>query len=219
METPSEQIIRERFSSRWATGVALAALVLGACDQEAAPQAFNSDHMGSVAAQVGHVGPPNGSERLLAMTAMAQPPTQQYNWKPWRSEEDPPSTCGTGELVTGFGCMGNYCDSVRIACSKLGGTLFDSEWSKWFSEEGPNNGYGCPGTQFMSGVACKGSYCDNLSLECTDTSLRYSSCTTVGPLSEEGGGTYTAPQGWAIYGIRCTGDYCDNKQLQICRVQ
>ncbi|MCX4248041.1 hypothetical protein [Paraliomyxa miuraensis] len=146
---------------------------------------------------------------------VAVPDVQAYSWQNWISEETPPSTCPTGQIVTGFDCRNGWCDDVRIECHSFGGTLGGSWWSGWISEETPNNFHQCPGTQYITGVACSGGWCDNLSFQCTDTSYGKSGCYWTPPYSEEQPPFY-APGGKAIAGVWCQGSRCDNKRYWVC---
>ena len=173
--------------------IGVSVLALGACDPgddelDALDRMADSEALGEEAAAL--IDPASAPEPLSddppvlsrpQLDLTATPHVQAYLWKGWVSEEQPASTCGTGQLVSGFDCDGSKCDNVRIECNDFGGTLGESNWSKWISEESPNNFYQCPGNQYMSGVTCSGSYCDNLSLECTVTSFGKSGCTWAGP--------------------------------------
>jgi opacity protein-like surface antigen len=119
-------------------------------------------------------------------------------WTTWVSEEggSPQTICSYwNEAATGFGCLGSYCDWVRLQCETMPfGTTLDAAtdyWTPWFSEEHDDvemtvfdGGYWyatfdehyqiCQYTGFphgwaglVSGARCSGSYCDNISLECT----------------------------------------------------
>ena len=146
----------------------------------------------------------------------AAPDVQGYVWKNWVSEEQPASTCATGQLVSGYSCSGGNCDNQRLECHDYGGVLGDRTWSNWFSEEAPNNFYQCPGQAYVMGVTCSGSSCDNLSVECTTTTLAKTNCQWFGPYSEEAPSTYLTGGTQAIAGIWCTGSNCDNHYYWVC---
>lgn len=150
----------------------------------------------------------------LDLTAEIDP--QGYIVKGWISEEGPALTCGTGQIASGFGCSGARCDNVGLECHNYGGSLGESSWSTWFSEEAPNNFFQCPGTQYVTGVTCSGGYCDNVSVECSDTGLAKHSCTWTPTWYSEEQGWYLTPGGQAIAGIWCSGGNCDNKRYLVC---
>jgi hypothetical protein len=118
--------------------------------------------------------------------------TAQY-WTPWVSEENggPATVCSLwNQAALGFGCRGDYCDDVRLACDTLPfGFSLDPPtdyWSGYYSEENDGFGtyvseswYGYDGSYYevcnwwggapamVSGIKCRGDYCDDISIECT----------------------------------------------------
>jgi hypothetical protein len=157
-----------------------------------------------------------------------------YYWRGYTSEETEPSVCAFGDLVSGFGCRGSYCDNVRPECERRRLEISSRFWATQISEERTdlcqaqsgettrcfNYMQKCSTTGFMSGVSCSGHYCDNLSLECvfledfTRTGCYWSSW-----ISEENGGTILLPVGYYAAGMECSGHYCDNKRFYACRLR
>ncbi|MEM6991077.1 MAG: hypothetical protein AAF721_11280 [Myxococcota bacterium] len=154
------------------------------------------------------------SSATIESVSLASPKFEAYV-----SEEGPASTCGTGEAVTGFRCLGSYCDNVALQCSAVAG-LGDSKWSRWFSEEGAptRDRYACAADSVMTGVTCSGNYCDNLSLECTKTSQTLSGCKWGAKKYSEEQGPLLLPAGKVVRGVVCSGSYCDNKQFLTCDI-
>ncbi len=145
---------------------------------------------------------------------MAEPDVEGYVWRPWISEETPPATCSSGQIVTGVDCSGPYCDNVQIECHGFGGAHGTRTWSSWFWE---NSGRECSGKGYITGLACKDSYCDKIKVQCGSTNLGKSNCSWTGWYSEEQP-PYLAPAGKAIAGIQCNGNHCDNKSYKVCSV-
>ncbi len=151
-----------------------------------------------------------------AMDLAAKPDAQPYITKGWVSEEGPALTCGTGQLASGFGCSGGYCDNVGLECQNYGGVIGESSWSVWFSEEAPSNFFQCPGAGYISGVTCSGSSCDNLSVECSETNLAKYNCTWTPTWYSEEQGWYLTYGAQAIAGMWCSGSNCDSKRYLVC---
>jgi hypothetical protein len=143
------------------------------------------------------------------------------------SEETPPAVCDPGSFLSGVRCTGDYCDNLRISCSRLpGASLGRALWTPWVSEEQGRRA--CPSRHLIAGLTCRGRYCDNLSLYCVEvTDLRLVHCSQSRSVSEEGGGRLDflaaigadkAGQRVAARGITCSGRYCDNKTFNVCEV-
>ena len=142
----------------------------------------------------------------------------RYAWTGvWFSEETPPSTCPTNNLVTGVACSDWWCNNMQLECNPTT-TLGGSWWTSWFSEEGTNYRI-CEGNGYVSGMACQGFWCDNLSLQCTATNSNPAPhlCTWSGWFSEEDAPFY-APVGTAIKGAQCNGGYCDQLRYYYCPI-
>ncbi|WP_415835249.1 hypothetical protein [Corallococcus soli] len=86
-------------------------------------------------------------------------------WTLYFSDETyppPGRTCPDGAWMTGFTCLGDYCDRVSIQCTYMSNiSPKNCFWSGWHSEEnlgvltfGPN--------VYPRGAWCKGDYCDSL---------------------------------------------------------
>ncbi|MEX1362716.1 MAG: hypothetical protein AB1Z98_06290 [Nannocystaceae bacterium] len=148
----------------------------------------------------------------IGLTADIDP--QGFVFKPFISEEDPATTCDTGQVMTGFQCSGGNCDSLRIECHGYGGTLGTSTWSTWFSEEGTSWRF-CPSTAYVTGMTCQGSQCDDISIECTTSNLARNNCQWSGWFSEEDP-AFLANVGDAIAGVQCRGSRCDDKRFFVC---
>ena len=172
-----------------------------------------------------------GSLVLAALASMAT--MQRKYWTEWHSEETiPPAVCEYGDLITGFGCSGGFCDNVRLNCETKGFAFTSRYWTRHVSDEkdgtcqSSSNGYfdcnwdvmSCGSNGFMTGVSCKGQYCDNLSLECvTLRDNSRSDCRWSDWVSEENGGTLQFPAGYYAAGMQCSGSNCDNLRFYICR--
>lgn len=135
-------------------------------------------------------------------------------WTAYTSDNKPPVTCATGSMVTGFQCLGRYCDDVRLKCQpQTGHTLTTRTWSSYFSEEGTNYRT-C--TDFMTGIAATGNYSDNLSIECTTSTTRSPrSCVWSAYFSEEDP-AFEAPSGYFIRSLQCSGSNCDRMRAEYC---
>jgi hypothetical protein len=148
----------------------------------------------------------------------AVPDVVRYAWTGvWFSEETPPSTCPSANLVTGVACWGGWCNDMQLECHgqyALGGT----SWTSWFSEEGTNYKI-CDGNGYVSGMACQGFWCDSLSLQCsaTNTTPAAHTCAWSGWFSEEDT-PFLAPGGTAIKGVQCNGGYCDQLRYYYCPI-
>merc|ERR1712038_1179698 len=149
----------------------------------------------------------------------------------WFSEEGHASGfCATGYLVSRIQCNWKMCDNMRLQCSPIDTSLYQStgitSTSPYFSEEQSYNTY-CPLGYFLNGLRCAGGYCDNVSLSCMKVQYRkrdlspvwmsgYSPHSTprgpTGAFSEEHGG-FSPINMLPIIGMRCYGKHCDNKTL------
>lgn len=153
--------------------------------------------------------------------APAPEPQAYTGWKDYTSEEYPPVTCDPGNVMTAVGCQGRYCDNIRIYCTPVGGTVYYTWWSTYFSEE-PTNSRSCGPNSWVSGIACSGKYCDNIAIQCASTSPpgqqwppKYPpQCQWTGWMSEENGGTLWINS--RVRGVQCSGSYCDNKRFYVC---
>merc|ERR1712038_1093453 len=91
-------------------------------------------------------------------------------WTSWFSEEGHASGfCATGYLVSRTQCNWKMCDNMRLQCTPIDTSLYQStgitSTSPYFSEEQSYNTY-CPLGYFLNGLRCAGGYCDNVSLSC-----------------------------------------------------
>lgn len=175
-------------------------------DEVDAPPAGGSD----APAPVSHRDP--GFDLVAETGGMA------YEWGQWFSEEDPASTCRTNSLLTGVQCTGWYCDAMQLECHPGVGTLGQSSWSTWFSEEGTSWRI-CDGNRFVSGMTCSGGWCDNLSLECTETSANPAAHTCIwsGYFSDTDP-AFLAPGGYAVKGVQCSGANCTSMRYYYCPI-
>lgn len=141
-----------------------------------------------------------------------------YNWTGiWFSDETAPSSCNTGQLLTGIQCSGSYCDDVQLECHDITTrTLAGRIWSGWISGVG---WYECPGDRFVSAMACRGDYCDDVAVECTSTYYvpPAHTCSWSGWFSEEDP-PFLAPFGTAVRGLQCSGTHCDDKRYYFCTI-
>lgn len=170
-------------------------------------------------------------------------------WTSWVSEEGggPVAGCnGTSEAASGAGCMGDYCDDVRLLCTTLpyGATVNPSSvyWSEWTSEETDgttthsSSGWyasdadnyhvcdwsGTPG--FVTAIRCSGSYCDDISIQCSQMSVHWVGLNlAVGATNCAWSAYYSEEQGSIdfgtnrfIAGVMCSGSNCDNKSYYVC---
>lgn len=66
---------------------------------------------------------------LLATVSMAA--VQNKYWTEWHSEEThPPAVCKYGDLISGFGCSGGFCDNVRLNCETKNLTFASRYWTR-----------------------------------------------------------------------------------------
>ena len=148
--------------------------------------------------------------------ANADDPTTLASWGSWVSEETPPDTCDTGQIVTAVDCYGPYCDEVQLYCASHGYGSGSRSWSPWFSEEGTSWQY-CASGSFVSGVACHGWWCDEVSIECTDIGKPHAYCSWSG-WHASNDPWYVAPTGYAVAGVQCGGAYCDQMRFYQCAI-
>ncbi|WP_246839086.1 RICIN domain-containing protein [Leptospira wolffii] len=140
------------------------------------------------------------------------------HWLNWTTDGANPIETGTAFLTRGLKCSGRYCDDVNLLASESGYTQTNSWWTDWFSEEGTNYRI-CDNNGFVTGIKCSGSYCDNVSLKCSqlnNNNVR-TGCYWTGPISEEDGGKFVAPESMYIAGASCNGRYCDSMALYLCQ--
>ena len=140
------------------------------------------------------------------------------HWTQWTSDGQPAITSGPTFLTHGLRCSGRYCDDVGLLNVESGHTQTTSWWTDSFSEEG-NNERVCANNGFVTGLSCSGDYCDSISLRCSqlDNGGVRTNCYWTDIVSDEGGGTFVAPESMFIAGMRCSERYCDNKQLYLCQ--
>lgn len=140
------------------------------------------------------------------------------HWMQWTSDGQPALTSGPTFLTHGLRCRGRYCDDVSLLNVESGYTPTKSWWTDSFSEEG-NNERVCADNGFVTGLGCSGDYCDSISLRCSQLNnggVR-SNCYWTESVSEEGSGSFVAPESTYIAGMRCWDRYCDSKQLYLCQ--
>ncbi|MET0402019.1 MAG: RICIN domain-containing protein [Cystobacter sp.] len=140
------------------------------------------------------------------------------HWTQWTSDGQTAITGEAAFLTHGLRCWGRYCDDVSLLQVESGYTPTKSWWTDAFSEEG-NNERVCADNGFVTGLGCSGDYCDSITLRCSQLNnggVR-SNCYWTEGVSEEGGGTFVAPESTYIAGMRCSGRYCDSKQLYLCQ--
>lgn len=149
---------------------------------------------------------------LLAPAAMAQSLTV--------SEEDPPTTCARGSVVSTFTCTGRFCDNITITCRPVAAPVANTFWTNWV-ESGGNTTASCiagdgTGSAYMSGIACRGDFCDDISLHCTRfVGLGSVSCLPPTPHTDGQVGV-AAAIGSGIGIVTCSGLHCDDKTISIC---
>lgn len=136
------------------------------------------------------------------------------------SEEQPPRSCGRGQVLKGISCGGKYCDNKILLCCTYTGGADPSprySWSPFFSEEGRGAQWNMGA--FVKGLACNGRYCDNLALQYLFTpALRNTgSCYWSRRFSEEGRHFENCALDHYVAGVQCSGGYCDNLNLLCCR--
>jgi hypothetical protein len=169
-----------------------------------------------------------GAVSLLCMPAVAL----ADHWTEWYSEEDGDLICPPYQVARGFGCLGDYCDSLRLLCWYTFGNIEFSNyyWSQYISEEtytddwnvqqhictGPGGALGV-----VNGVSCDGPYCDNISLHCQKINVPLDHCIWTDWMSEEQGSiVFPDPNGYSrprwLVGLECRGDYCDEKRFYAC---
>lgn len=70
--------------------------------------------------------------------------------------------CPESSVVTGFSCMGGYCDNISLECTDMPHVRLTScRWTtKSYSEE--NGAVVFPDDELLAGVACFGKACDNM---------------------------------------------------------
>ena len=88
-----------------------------------------------------------------------------YSWSGWFSDEDPHGyECPNGGYVSGVGCSGMYCDSIRIRCTNTSTKQASGNYrsTKYFSAGKEV----CDQGQFVVGIRCKGKYCSTIQLVC-----------------------------------------------------
>lgn len=80
------------------------------------------------------------------------------NWLGEGNQKD--AVCLDGYWATGIECMGDFCDNVRLLCTRGTRSHGDCEWTPdlWSEESGIYRGK--PG-YFLAGVHCEGTHCDN----------------------------------------------------------
>ena len=139
-------------------------------------------------------------------------------WLNWTTDGSASIECRNPYAAAGVKCTGRYCDNVNLLCRNSGFDQTGGWWTDYFSEEG-NNQRICDNNGFVTGIRCTGSYCDNMSLRCSQVNNggARNYCYWTSSISEESGGTFTAPGSQYVAGVRCTGRYCDNMDFYICR--
>lgn len=157
-------------------------------------------------------GETGGADRATESSALAH---GAPIWTGWFSEENGPMTCPAGTMVDGVACSGDYCDNIRLRCSKSDDVLDNYRWMNSISEEAGRNQVDCASDEVITGMQCDGSYCDNVRVRCSKTTSYSTSCTWVGPFSEEQA-AYVAGTSQVIAGLFCSGRYCDNFWYKVC---
>jgi hypothetical protein len=86
-----------------------------------------------------------------------------FVYRNYVSEEYPPITCASGDLIAGALCDGSYCDNIYALCVHFGYVTNNHFWYHYVSEESSYFETYCWGG-FLTGLACKGDYCDSISI-------------------------------------------------------
>lgn len=134
-------------------------------------------------------------------------------WTGWISEETSPGVCDQNSVVTAVRFQGSYSDDIKLRCTPSVGRRANTYWTKWISEESPNNSIMCPNNAWVVGLECKGSYCDQVRVQCAYYSdIRSNFCTWT-PWASEEEGYATIAAGKAVRGVACDHDYCDNMRF------
>ena len=155
----------------------------------------------------------------LKSAPMGAPATEAVsNWSPPTSEEPPPLTAFSANLISGMQCTGSYCDNVALGYEAAFGINYGrNSWTPYYSEEGTNWAICDGSTGFMTGISCQGSYCDNVSLQCTGVIGKTKGSCAWQPWFSEEAQYSILPGGYYAAGLACRGGYCDDFSIYACQ--